>query len=88
MTKAMVGRKYLSRHCFTFDPLEPEFGQGRTQKIGFPQSALFPENDFAVKFGKGPLDGISMDSLLKDTFKYLSCESASRDLGIALDRSL
>jgi hypothetical protein len=81
----MVGRKYLSRLCFTIDPLEPELGQGRTPKIGFPQSALFPENDFAMKFAKGPLNGISPDSLLNDTIKYLSCGSASRDLGIAPD---
>jgi hypothetical protein len=40
----MAGRKYLSRLCFTFDPLE--LGQGGTPKIRYPQSSLFPKNDF------------------------------------------
>jgi hypothetical protein len=53
----MEGRKYLSKLCFTFDPLELKLGQGKTPKIGFPQSVLFPKNDLTVKFAKGPLDG-------------------------------
>jgi hypothetical protein len=39
-----------------------------------------------VKFAKGPVDEISPNSLLKDMFKYLRCESDSRDLGIVLER--
>jgi hypothetical protein len=84
----MAGRKYLSKLCFTFDPLELGLGQGITPKIGFPQSALFPKNDLAVKFANGPIDGISPDSSLNDIFKYLRCESVSRDLGIVPERLL
>jgi len=84
----MTGRKYLSKLCFTSDPFELGFGQGGTSKIGFPQSASFPKNDLAVKFVKGPLDGISPDSLLKDTFKYFRYESVSRAFGITPNKSL
>ena len=62
--------------------------QGGTPKIGFPQSSSLPKNDLAVKFIKTPPDGISPDSLLKDKFKYLRYESASRDLEIAPKRLL
>ena len=62
--------------------------QGRTPKIDFPQSASLPKNDSALKFAKGPLDGISPHNLLNDKFKYLRYESALRDLGIALERLL
>ena len=41
-----------------------------------------------LKFIKTPPDGISLDSLLNDKFKYLRYGSASRDLGIALERLL
>ena len=61
--------------------------QGGTPKIGFPQSSSLPKNDFAI-FIKTPPDGISLDSLLKDKFKYLRYESALRDLEIASERLL
>ena len=66
---AMVGTIYLRKSCFTFNPRELGLVQGGTPKIGFPQSALLPKNDFLVKFAKGPQDGISPDKLLKDKFK-------------------
>ena len=53
---AMTGTIYLSKTCFTFDPREVGLVQGGTPKIGFPQSASLPINDFAVKFAKGPLE--------------------------------
>ena len=85
----MVGIIYLSKSCCTLDRWE-EIGlvQGGTPKIGFPQTSSLPKNDFAVKFIKTPPDWISPDSLLNDKFKYLRYGSASRDLGIALERLL
>ena len=85
----MAGTIYLSKSCFTLDCWE-EIGlvQGGTPKIGFPQSSSLPKNDFVVKFRNTPLNGISFDSLLYDKFKYLRYGSASRDLGIALERLL
>ncbi|KAK3032244.1 LOW QUALITY PROTEIN: hypothetical protein RJ639_035537 [Escallonia herrerae] len=43
-------------------------------------------DDCAVKFANGPPLGISPVNLLEDKFKYVRCESACRDLGIAPDR--
>ena len=85
---AVAGTIYLSKTCFTLDPREVELVQGGTPKIGFPQSASLPKNDFVVKFAKGPMDGIFPNSLLKEKFKYLRYGSVSRDFGIASERLL
>ena len=86
---AMVGTIYLSKICFTLDTRgELNTVQGGTPNFELPQSALLPKNDPALKFAKGPPDGISPDSLLNDKFKYLRYVSASRDLGIAPERLL
>ena len=82
ISDAMTGTIYMSKKFFTLDPWQLGLVQGGTPKIGFPQSASLPINDFTVKFAKGPLDGIFPDNLLKDKFKYLRYWIASRDLGI------
>ena len=85
---AMARTIYLSKTCLTLDPREVGLVKGGTSKTGFPQSASLPKNDFALKFAKGPPDGISPDNLLNDKFKCLRSRSASRDLGIAPERLL
>ena len=82
----MVGTIYLSESCFTFDPWELRLVQGGTPKVEFPQSATLPKNDSAVKFAKGPPNGISLDKLLKERFKNLRYWSSSIVLGIVLNR--
>lgn len=77
-----MGIIYFSKVFFTLDTCELGLEQDWTPKVEFPQSALFPKNDSIVKFTKGPPNGISPDSWLKDKFKYLRNESASKDLGI------
>ena len=79
---AMLGTIYLSKSCFTLASLELGLVQGGTPKIEFPQSASLPKNDSALKFAKGPPEGISPDNSLNDKFKYLRDRSASRDLGM------
>lgn len=61
---------------------------GGTCSRATPQSALFDINDAAEKCTNGPLVGISPLSLLKETFRYLRCKSASKDMGISPDKLL
>ena len=62
---AMARMIYLCKTCFTLDPREVGLVQGGTPKIGFPQSASLPKNDYVVKFAKGLVDGIFPNSLWK-----------------------
>jgi len=89
MVNPIVGNTYFSIHVVAvFLGRETPSLHGETCNHGAPQSPSFDINDAAQKCTNGLPTGIFPCNLLKETFRYLSCESASKDLGIFPDKLL
>jgi hypothetical protein len=88
MINPIVGNTYFSiGFVAVFFGCETPLHEG-TFNQGAPQSLSFDINDASEKCTNNPPKGTFPRSLLKEKFKYLRCESASKHMRISPDKLL